>query len=53
MSTHSASLVVEAVLPAMYGTATLAMLVSMTSMKVAIITETAISQGLCFGFHLP
>jgi len=29
------------------------MLVSITSMNVAIITEIAISHGLCFGFHFP
>jgi hypothetical protein len=35
----------------MYGTATEAMLVSITSINVAIITAMAISQGLCLGFH--
>ncbi len=39
----------EAVLPAMYGTATLAIEVSITSMNVAIITASAISHG----FTLP
>ena len=33
----------------MYGSATLAMLVSSTSMKAAIATTTAMSQGLCRG----
>src|SRR5579875_2192193 len=37
----------------MYGTATLAMLVSITSINVAIITAMAISHGLCFGCHFP
>src|SRR5271167_2623635 len=36
-------------LPAMYGRATLAILVSRTSMKAASATTTAISQGLYFG----
>ena len=35
----------------MYGSATLAMLVSSTSMNAAIATTTAISQGLYFGRH--
>src|ERR1700680_326100 len=35
--------------PAMYGRATLAMLVSRTSMNAAMATTTAISQGLNFG----
>src|SRR3984957_3729407 len=35
--------------PAIYGSATLAMLVSRTSMKAASATTTAISQGLNFG----
>lgn len=33
------------------GSNTLAMLVSSTSMNVAIVTVSAMSQGLCFGFH--
>ena len=37
--------------PAMCGSATLAMLVSRTSMKAASETTPAISQGLCAGFH--
>jgi hypothetical protein len=35
----------------MYGRATLAMLVSSTSMKAAIATITAIAQGLNLGLH--
>ena len=38
-------------LPAMYGSATLAMLVSSTSMNAASATTTAISQGLKLGRH--
>src|ERR1700733_11635841 len=38
-------------LPAMWGNATLAILVSSTSMKAAIATTTAISHGLYRGFH--
>src|SRR5215469_7672892 len=38
-------------LPAMCGSATLAMLVSSTSMNVAIVTVRAIAQGLCRGRH--
>ncbi len=37
--------------PAMWGSATFAMLVSRTSMKAAMATTTAISHGLNFGFH--
>src|SRR5580693_7130317 len=37
--------------PAMYGKATLAMLVSSTSMNAAIATTTPMSQGLNFGRH--
>ena len=37
--------------PAMCGSATLAMEVSSTSMNVAIVTVSAISHGLCLGFH--
>src|SRR5208282_839844 len=37
--------------PAMYGRATLAMLVSSTSMNAAIATTTPMSQGLNFGRH--
>ena len=39
--------------PAMCGSATLAMLVSRTSMNAAMATTTAISQGLNFGFQGP
>ena len=38
-------------MPAMCGSATLAMLVSSTSMKVAIVTTSAMIHGLCFGVH--
>jgi hypothetical protein len=44
-----ASSVVAERLPAMCGKATLAIEVSMTSMKVGSITDTAISQGLIAG----
>jgi hypothetical protein len=37
--------------PAMYGNATLAMLVSSTSMNAAIATTTAMSHGLNLGVH--
>jgi len=39
--------------PAMWGSATLAMEVSSTSMKAARATVMAISQGLTRGFHAP
>src|ERR1700739_4292436 len=38
-------------LPAMYGSATLAMLVSSTSMNAAIATTTAINHGFALGLH--
>ena len=38
--------------PARCGSATLAMLVSSTSMNAAIATTTAIAQGLNFGFQI-
>ena len=46
MSTHSASSLVVARLPAMWGRETLATEVSSTSMNVASITDNAISHGL-------
>ena len=49
MSTHVASSLVADRLPAICGSATLAMEVSITSMNVASITEMAISHGLITG----
>src|SRR5271155_114328 len=49
VSTHVASSTLEDKLPAMCGSATLATLVSSTSMKVASITVPAITQGLITG----
>src|SRR5580658_1204405 len=51
VSTHVLSSLLEPRPPAMYGRATLAMLVSSTSMNAAIATTTPISQGLNFGRH--
>ncbi len=50
VSTHVASSGVDARLPAICGRATLATLVSSTSMKVASITTKAITHGLMAGF---
>src|SRR6185312_3589855 len=49
VSTHVLSSVVAERLPAMCGRATLAMLVSSTSMNVAMVTVSAIAQGLWRG----
>src|SRR5579875_3575991 len=49
VSTHVLSSLLAPRLPAIYGSATLAMLVSSTSMNAASATTTAISHGLCFG----
>ena len=51
MSTHVASSGVAERLPAMCGSETFATAVSRTSMKVASITETAMSHGLKRGTH--
>src|SRR5580700_3194001 len=51
VSTQVLSSLLEPRPPAMYGKATLAMLVSSTSMNAAIATTTPISQGLNFGRH--
>src|SRR5580658_3563811 len=52
VSTHVLWSLLAPRLPAMYGRATLAMLVSSTSMKAARATTTAISQGLNFGVQI-
>ena len=49
MRTHSASSLVAARLPAMWGSETLATEVSSTSMKVASMTDAAMTQGLAEG----
>src|SRR5580692_5309412 len=49
VSTHVLSSLLAPKLPARWGRATLAMLVSRTSMNAAMATTTAISQGLNFG----
>src|SRR6516164_1283445 len=49
VSTQVLSSLLAPRLPAMYGRATLAMLVSSTSMKAAMATTTAINQGLTSG----
>ena len=49
VSTHVLWSLLAPRFPAMYGRATLAMLVSSTSMKAASATTTAISQGLNLG----
>ena len=51
VSTQVLSSLLAPRLPAMCGNATLAMLVSSTSMKAAMATTTAMSQGLNFGFQ--
>src|SRR5580700_3012507 len=51
VSTQVLSSLLEPRPPAMYGRATLAMLVSSTSMNAAIATTTPMSQGLNFGRH--
>src|SRR5579863_4282558 len=51
VSTQVLSSLLEPRPPAMYGKATLAMLVSSTSMNAAIATTTPMSQGLNFGRH--
>src|SRR6266850_4402878 len=51
--THVLWSVVALKLPAMYGSATLAMLVSRTSMNAASATTTAIAQGFAFGRQTP
>src|SRR5580704_3531733 len=51
VSTQVLSSLLEPRPPAMYGKATLAMLVSRTSMNAAIATTTPMSQGLNFGRH--
>src|ERR1700685_1548744 len=51
VSTHVLCSLVAPRLPAIYGRATLAILVSSTSMKAARATTTAISQGLYLGRH--
>src|SRR5580700_11236209 len=48
LSTHAASSSPAERLPAICGSATLAMLVSSTSMNVAMVTTSAIAHGLCF-----
>ena len=49
VNTHVLWSLLAARFPAMYGRATLAMLVSSTSMKAAMATTTAMSQGLNLG----
>ena len=51
VSTQVLSSLLAPRLPAMWGKATLAMLVSSTSMKAAMATTTAMAQGLNFGFQ--
>src|SRR5487761_1909855 len=51
LSTQVLSSVPAERLPAMCGSATLAMLVSSTSMNVASVTVSAMTHGLCFGAH--
>src|SRR6185312_5986992 len=51
VSTQVLSSVEAERLPAMCGSATLAMLVSSTSMKVAMVTVSATAHGLCLGLH--
>ena len=51
VTTHVLSSLLAPRFPAMYGSATFAMLVSRTSMKAAIATTTAMTQGLTRGFH--
>src|SRR5260370_2487461 len=53
VSTHVLSSLLAPRLPAICGSATLAMLVSRTSMNAARATTMAISQGLNFGFQGP
>src|SRR6202049_2372560 len=51
VSTQVLSSLLAPTFPAMCGNATLAMLVSSTSMNAARATTTAMSQGVCFGRH--
>src|SRR5579864_8340900 len=51
VSTHVLSSLLAPRLPAMYGSATLAILVSRTSMKAAMATTTAINHGFAEGRH--
>jgi hypothetical protein len=51
VSTHVLSSRLAPKPPAMYGSATLAMEVSSTSMKAAIATVAAMTHGFVFGFH--
>ena len=52
VSTHVLWSVLAPRLPPIYGSATLAMLVSSTSMNAATATTTPMSQGLYFGCHV-